>query len=270
MSISEAELLAYVDGELDAADRARVEAAIETDELLARRVATQRGLRARLNASYNAVLDEAVPQRLLDVLNARPAASTNVTDIATARAERDAHTADTGAKPPRARTAPWSWRQGSAIAASLVLGVLLGPVVLNQSQSLPLLAERGRVVATGALDAALLWQIAAKPNPHAEVQVGLTFRNKDGRYCRIFSLSQGPTGFACRDTRNWVVEVLARGPSRATNEAALRQAATNIPAVVRQAIEASIDGEPFDAEGEWDGMKKRWRPAPARLPGVAP
>jgi Putative zinc-finger len=268
MSISETELLAYVDGELDAADRARVEAAIETDELLARRVATQRGLRARLNASYNAVLDEAVPQRLTDVLNRRPADVTagdaTVTDIAIARAERDAQVARAAASTARR----WSWREWSAVAASVTLGVLLGPAVLRQSQPLPFMEERGRVVAIGALNQELLQQVASDTTPDASSQVGVSFRAKDGRYCRSFSLRQGPAGLACRERGDWVVEVLARGAGRAGSDAGLRQAASAMPDVVRLAIEARIEGEPFDAAAEAQAIKKRWRNRP--LMGPAP
>jgi anti-sigma factor RsiW len=262
MSISETELLAYVDGELDAADRARVEAAIETDELLARRVATQRGLRARLNASYNAVLDEAVPQRLTEVLTRDSesgvgADEAKVTDIATARAERDAQAARAASAATAVRR--WSWREWSAVAASVTLGVLLGPAVMRQSQPLPFLEERGRIVAIGALNQELLQQVASDNVDDASSQVGVSFRAKDGRFCRSFSLRQGPAGLACRERGDWVIEVLARGAGRAGSDAGLRQAATAMPDVLRQAIEERIEGEPFDAAAEAQAIKKRWR-----------
>ncbi|MEO7805440.1 MAG: hypothetical protein ABIT36_02180 [Steroidobacteraceae bacterium] len=255
MSITEAELLAYVDGELDAADRARVEAAIQSDDLLARRVATQRGLRARLNASYNAVLDEAVPQRLLDVLAPDESHDATVTDIAQARAERDA-AASPSPPAPRGR---WSWREWSAIAASVLLGVLLGPMVLEGSQTLPLIERDGRIVATGELDNVMMWTLARDSNPQDIARMGVSIRDKQGRFCRSFLLRQGPSGLACRENGVWIIEALAGSSGQPGKDAGLRQAATDLPEFLRLAIEARMDGEPLDSNAEWAAIQKRWR-----------
>ncbi|MFN3843995.1 MAG: zf-HC2 domain-containing protein, partial [Rehaibacterium terrae] len=63
MRISDERLMAYVDGELDAAQAAQVEAAIAADPALAAAVARQRRLRERLRAAFDPVLDQPVPER---------------------------------------------------------------------------------------------------------------------------------------------------------------------------------------------------------------
>jgi hypothetical protein len=57
--------------------------------------------------------------------------------------------------PTTAGGARWTWRQASAVAAALVLGVLLGAPFLSSSQPLPLMSDGGRVVAVAALETVL-------------------------------------------------------------------------------------------------------------------
>ena len=73
-------LLAYVDGELDAAARADVDAAIAVDPQLAQRVQQQQALRQMLSATYDPVLDEPMPARLLAAARA-PLPSRKVVDL---------------------------------------------------------------------------------------------------------------------------------------------------------------------------------------------
>jgi len=65
MTITEAILMAYVDGELEPGARAQVEAAMAADPDIARRIARHRAFRDRLRASFDEVMEEPVPDRLL-------------------------------------------------------------------------------------------------------------------------------------------------------------------------------------------------------------
>ena len=67
-------LQAYVDGELDAAMVARIDAELAQDEQLASRVRTLRDLQLRLRAEFDPVLAERVPTRLSALLQ-QPAPS---------------------------------------------------------------------------------------------------------------------------------------------------------------------------------------------------
>jgi hypothetical protein len=231
--ISDEELMAFVDGELDAAEHARVAAAIDTDPALAARVSAQRQLHERLRAHFDPVLTEALPDEL--------------SELAAPRAVR-----------PARRT--WRWQEWSAMAATLVLGVLLGPFVLRSSQPLPFMSAGGRVVAISELETALMRQASGSTPPGGgRTAIGMSFRSADGAYCRTFAMNPGPAGLACREWGEWVVEVLARNPRARQGADAYRQAGTAFPPAVRTAVEARIAGEPLSAEEEAAQAARGWR-----------
>ncbi|RJG07298.1 anti-sigma factor [Noviherbaspirillum cavernae] len=70
-SIGEADLHAYVDGQLDAARRAEVEAYLAAHPETAAQVQELRGQTQALHAAYDGVLNEPIPLRLTNVLQAR-------------------------------------------------------------------------------------------------------------------------------------------------------------------------------------------------------
>jgi anti-sigma factor RsiW len=74
LEITEAELHAFVDGELDAARTRIVAAQIEADRSLSHRVAAYRADQDRLRLTYMALIDEPLPARLVRAVTAQPAA----------------------------------------------------------------------------------------------------------------------------------------------------------------------------------------------------
>ena len=75
MSIPDDEtLMAYADGELEPAQRAAVEAALAADPTLVVRVEQHRALRRKLNAKFDRVLMETVPDALVAKILASSAA----------------------------------------------------------------------------------------------------------------------------------------------------------------------------------------------------
>jgi anti-sigma factor RsiW len=80
--IDDNNLQAYVDGELDAASAARIDAALVQDDLLARRVQKTRALRAQLTAAFDPVLEEMVPACLVALLQSKSPQATTRTDTA--------------------------------------------------------------------------------------------------------------------------------------------------------------------------------------------
>ena len=195
MTIDREMLAAYAEEQLDAADRARMEAAIAADPALAAELAAHRALRERLRAHYAPVAEMPVPDRLIDAARS-PARAGEVIDLDGARAKRAEKTRF---------SLPSRWiAGGGALAASLALGLLLGSRIGGG----PVGSADGQLVAEGALDRALTAQLsAAEPQP---VRILLSLRDADGRYCRIFE-TEALAGLACREKGRWAIERLQSG-----------------------------------------------------------
>jgi hypothetical protein len=239
-------LMAYADDELDAQTRAAVEAAMASDPEIARRIAHHKALRNRLHSAFNQVLDEPVPARLLQVVRNDPAVprKSNVVPLR------------------RRRAARWSWPQWSAMAATLIIGVIVGRLVLVSSRPPgPIVMRGGQVLASGALADALSDRLAAEQSPADAVRIGVSFRSKSGEYCRTFAVAAPAAlaGLACREADAWQVRVLARASSQGGGPAAYRQASSSMPRAVIAAVDNLIAGEPLDAQAEAAARKQHWR-----------
>ena len=243
-------LQAYVDGELDAAGAARIDAALAHDEVLARRVQQARAFRAQMRAAFDPVLDEPVPARLSALLRPTLAQAANLA-------------APFGVAPGRRgfgatrRRASRRWLvPGAAVAASLAL---LAVGLWWHTGSGPVRMHDGRQFAAGALSEALDHALASEPDPRAAVSVGLSFRGADGRICRSFIERAKPAmaGLACHDKAGWSLPVLSAAEQPEGGE--LRQAASDLPPEVQAAIDTRIRGEAFDARQERAARDAGWR-----------
>jgi len=234
---------AYVDGELDDATRESFERALAADPDLVRRVEAQRRLRRALEAAFDPTLTETLPDRL--VQTARGAHRDTVVPMGRSR------------KPAAGWEAPHWW----AVAASLLVGALLGRQVLAPRAEATLFATGPEgVVAAGPLAKALSQGLAADRG--GLVQLGLTFRATSGEFCRTFEIrvARAPqAGLACRGPEAWhvrIVEAMTPGP---TAGGALRQASSSeLPESVRRAVESSIEGDALDATAEAAARDAGW------------
>lgn len=246
---------AYVDGELDAAARARFEHEMAGDAALRAAVERERALRAALADAYGPVLDEPVPTSLQALL--RPAAP--VVDLGAVRAAKAA---------PAARR--WRWPEWGAMAACLVLGVALGvggarrAASPGESEVLVARGADGAPVARGALARGLTEALAGDAAPIGGVAVGLTFPARDGSYCRSFVID-GPaalgkqfTGLACRHEGAWRVQALLPDDTPRAAPGSYRQAATALSPALLEAVERLRDGEVLDAAGERAARDRGW------------
>ena len=246
MKFSEETLMAYADNELDAKTRTAVEEAMATDPEVARRVAQHKALRGKVRLAFDNVTDEPVPQRLIDAARGVPAV----------RREGNVIPLRRKAPPPRA------WPQWASIAASLVVGVIVGQAILRGSGSDLVTSRGGQLLANSVLSHALSEQLASTQTDQSAVRVGVSFKSKAGTYCRTFTAHESTTlaGLACRDHDDWRVQVLAQTTSTPENNTAYRQAGSALPKSVLQAVDDNISGEPLDAAAESAAREKNWNP----------
>jgi hypothetical protein len=247
MTFSEETLMAYADNELDAQTRTAVEAAMAKDPELARRVARHKALRAKLRVAFDKTLEEPVPQRLVDTARGVPSV------------RREGNVIPMRRKAPPRKV----WPQWAALAASLVLGIIIGQAILRGPQSGPITASRdGELTANGVLAQALSEQLASAQPDQAAVRIGVSFKSKSGGYCRTFSLHDATAlaGLACRDHDEWHVRALAQTTPPEPGSSTYRQAASEIPKSVMQAVDDNIAGDTLDAHAEQLARDKSWNP----------
>jgi hypothetical protein len=184
-----------------------------------------------------------MPDRLANLLaNARAAPLATVVDLGAARAARTQR----GMMP--------GWAQWGGMAASVVLGVVLGMQFASRGGDAPLGVRDGRLIARGAIDQALSTQLASAGS--APVAVQLSFVGRDGAYCRTFSTAN-LAGLACRRDGQWAVQTLAATSVAA--DGAMRQAATSLPREVLVAVDQRIAGQALDATRERQARDQEWR-----------
>lgn len=225
---------AWLDGELDPAEAAEMEARVAADPELKELAEQHRALNSALRGAFDPIAGAPVPGPLMAAL--RPAA--DVVDIGAAR-ER------------RARKMP-SVPQWTALAATLAVG-LVGGTLVPHGGNAPVAVENGRIYAASTLGHALDTELASAPS--GDVRIGLTFKDRSGAICRSFTESQS-SGLACRNGGRWQLRGLFAAPEGQSGD--YRMAAgmdSNLAALV----DSAIVGEPLDAAAEKAAKDKGWR-----------
>lgn len=232
---------AFVDGTLAPDMAAQLNADCRADPALAARVESQRRLQALLRVQFDSVLEEPVPQRLLDAVEAGTGTD-NVIPIGTAH---------------RPRTAPPAW--WGALAASLLLGLMLG-WWLAGSGGLPMTTVDGTLLARARLDSALSDQLSGGDAGRTGITVLASLRASDGRYCRAFRLASGADGLACRAEDGWRVEALGTALPQAPSAGdSYRQASSALSPAVIAAMEQKQGGDVLTMEQEQRARDAGWR-----------
>lgn len=231
MSVDPHIVAAFVDGELDDLTARRIEREAAGDVALAAEIARHRALKAQLTAHYAPVAEEAVPDRLRALLVGAHKVDTSLADRRAAK---------------RPRFEPMHW---GALAASLVLGLTIG--LRPWLPAADVASDNGVLVASGPLADALDTRLASNQPADAAVRIGLSFRDRTGRYCRSFE--GGPIdGIGCRDGDRWQLESTRRGQGRGD----YRQASSGELAAIAATMMA---GEPLDADAERAARDAGWR-----------
>lgn len=244
------QLMAYVDGELDAEAQKQFERAMAADPALARSVATQRALRTRLLASLNRQLAEPVPGRLVHTARAAPAGEAPVAMLSAWRARRRP-------QPSNARL----WALPATLAASLLVATVLGVALWREPGAGGLALQNGRLLARGTVAETLSSRLVSVQPADAAVRIGLSFRDHAGRLCRTFMVhAQASAGIACHSGADWVIESVAAAPWEPDAGSKLRMAGSGWPASIMREVEQRIEGEALDAADEQRARARHWEP----------
>lgn len=225
-------IAAYVDGELNLVAAKRIENALSSDPELAKAIEQERILRASLARHFDPVLDERVPDQLAALL------SSNVESLNDHQSARTARWL---------RPSPVRW---AAMAASLMVGVMIGSAALNRDAGY-VRDQGGQIVASGELANALNTQLASTQGSNPVIRIGTSFAAKDGGYCRTFE-SAAIDGIACTDGNEWKLRQTLSGDAAPE----YRQASAG---ALADAAAAMMSDEPLDAAGEAAAVKSGWQ-----------
>ena len=228
--IEEAEIIAWVDGELDEATAARVAQIVAADPALTELADRHRRMKTRFAAAFGGLADAPV---------AMPR-SAPVISLAAVRAERR-----TKAMP---LPSPRRWALPGAIAASLVVGVLAGHQIGGATGGVR--DQAGALALATPIAHALEGQLAGEAGP---VRVALSFRDHSGDYCRSFSATH-LAGIACRENGGWRLRYAAPGAQAAGGDYHMAGADVGQAEVVA----TMIAGEPLDATAEREARATGW------------
>jgi hypothetical protein len=269
-------LMAFVDGELSGEERAWLEGLLAADPVLRRRLEPFAITRAALPIIFDRPMREAVPARLLAVVNASGLRPARTIPAPVRTYSREPVTADkTFFEKLAGFVMPAGPRFGAAAAYATVLAVGVGAGWLAGANLSPgdsadqfVIYERGGLTASGKLQEALNTVQANKVLTVAEadfpsVKPTLSFRSLDGGYCRQYEIAGSETqrfaGYACRaDDSTWRIafhtETLGGGTAQISfNE----QPKLTVPPL-EAAIDRTIEGEQLTADEEAQAITNGW------------
>ncbi|MEM8935717.1 MAG: hypothetical protein AAGC77_04860 [Pseudomonadota bacterium] len=209
--VSPERLSAFLDGELSELEAAEIKSRLNAEPQLREALERQRDLKNAIAAAYDDVLDQPVPQHLIDTVM---------------ETEKEAVSEKVVAFRPRTFL---RFAQPMAIAASLAIGLVVGALLSANNGAFTEFRNGQAVIAsahTGAFQSTTSG--AAISSRAGEVRFVETFVSKDEQLCREFELSANDdlsAGLACLHAQEWRLVALAprtapRAPSGAYTPAA--------------------------------------------------
>ncbi|MEM9494535.1 MAG: hypothetical protein AAGA09_00920 [Pseudomonadota bacterium] len=252
-------LSTYLDGELAEADMLAVEKAVAADPAVRARLDRLRRVDAALGAALR--LDTiSTPDRVKDMLRAPASAG---------RANEDANSVPVrGGDVVRFPTF-FRMRTALPMAAAASLALVAGYVAgLMQPSSPP---APGFAIAGVVNDAHPLFS-ALETTPSGEtvavkgavgeiVRLLLTYRTNEGALCREFDIGDAERSLrsvACRGADAWEIKIAAAAGG-ITSAQAYETASAGDVSFIADYVDATMDGDPFDAEDEKAAIRAEWR-----------
>lgn len=223
-------LNAFIDGELPPKEMERIATILAERPDLEAWVRRQEVLRTGIKRAFSELMIASPPSRLMQAAKGTPISwRWRIREFTTLRVWAPA---------------------GAALALGLVIGIALRP-------SSDFANRDGQMMAQGALATALSDKLASNGDTGSGPRIGISFRNRDGRYCRTFD-ADAQSGLACHGDKGWMIALLAAHP-QAESSGAYRMAGSEMPDTIRAVIGATIEGEPFDAVAEKLARDRGWK-----------
>ncbi len=265
-ALTDKTLMAYADDVLDAETRRSVEAVLRTDAQCRRRVEMFRQTGAPLAELYREPMFEPVPPHLIDFVmgyrNGNERTSTPRPNWKSLSAWGE-----------RLASAPMHWQAAAAAAAVFFAGAGAGWVLYPGSedggQRLTAL-ERGQIFAEGPLQQVLNTvpsghevRIAGSAQDSTIIRPTLTFKNKEGGYCREYELASANdgrfSGLACHtETGKWALRVHIEEPTlRGGNKTVL--AGGSRQHTLDTVVDGLMDGDALGKKQEEAVIAKGWK-----------
>ncbi|MEZ5817386.1 MAG: hypothetical protein R3D44_09915 [Hyphomicrobiaceae bacterium] len=276
IEVSDEQLMAYADGELDGPLAVDIEHALREDAALRGRLQRFSAPRQRVAVAFETVLREPVPDHLVELVRGHASSAIE-------RRRDDARVLPFVARKPTAdmplpRPGPRPAYRPHRVAASVLLfalgcstGYLARPSSNpgeapsarqgNSEMSLRL-ASFLEAVLEAAPSGVLKKADSGQPT-HLTANVRGTFKARDGRFCREYKVAIGEgqhlAGVACRqDGLGWVIENQARVAVVAKPASGIRPAAANATSPIDETVDSLIDGGLLDPGEEAELLKRGW------------
>lgn len=243
-------LMAFADGELDTEASARIEAAMRTDNALAERVAIFTESRARAAAALKPLIEEPVPDALMQSIRSM------VDDAHERRSSASAsggNSSNVVPLPLPGRAAPRRWAM--PLAASLAIAVAAAGGYFAGRGGAP---SSSNATMAWLGDAAVGKALDATPSGE-DVQTGSgtmrlvsSFRDQAGTFCRELELTDAATivSIVCRADGRWNLRLTVTAPASGS---------AYVPAGAAETVDAylsTIDaGAPLSPEEEAEALR---------------
>ena len=262
MKLSDEKLMAFVDEELSAEEAQQIKREVEANAEYQAKVDQFKQTKALLGNAYEQILQEPIPQKLLDMLsNSGRGETDNQIDKIINLNERRSAKSSTFAKP----------LQQVAIAASVALmiggfaGYQLGSDATDLTHQLAR-ADAGFMVAGNPLYEALesvpsntVYRTATEGDIIKPI---MSFKATDNRFCREFEINSDSSisvGVACRSGNKWQVEVLLAAGQRVVGDVNYQPASGYSEAALNAVLDNMWNGDAFDIEQERNLIDNGWR-----------
>jgi hypothetical protein len=248
MTVTRETLMAFVDGELPPDEERRVAAEVAKDPALGAYVDEQRKLTRTLAHAFAPVLEQPVPPHIEQTVR-----------------EAKLHA---GPSLPLGDRLRRIWREqtragrGWIPVGAMAAGVLLGFALDGLFENGDMRTRGGALIAQRELARVLTAELASEQTAETRgmARIGVSFVSMDGAFCRSFETAPGErgaaAGLACLKSGAWQIVALADAQPGERGEFAT--AAGAMPAVVRNAVNAMMAGEPLDAAQERAARDAGW------------